>query len=127
MARTNLYRGFSSFEFQKNKSFRLTDISLVKMDLLNHIFTRKGDRVNMPTFGTLIPDLAFEPLDEETLDILHDELEAVIEYDPRVELLSLVMDPLYDENAVTVAIRILYVELNMDEVIELRLEFEGGL
>ena len=127
MARTNLYRGFSSFEFQKNKSFRLTDIEIVKMDLLNHIFTRRGDRVNMPTFGTQIPDMVFEPLDEETIDIISDEIEGVIDYDPRVELLSLVVDPIYDENTVTVAARIRYIELNMDEVLELRLEFEGGL
>jgi len=126
MARSNIYRGYSSFEFQKNKSFRLTDISLVKMDILNHIFTRKGERVMLPNFGTIIPDLVFEPLDEETLDVLQDELEAVIEYDPRLELISLVVDPQYDQNAVTVAIKVFYIELNMDEVIELRLEFEGA-
>lgn len=126
MARTNLYRGFSSFEFEKNKTFRLTDVELVKMDLLNHIFTRKGERVMMPNFGTLIPDLTFEPLDESTIDIIHDEVEKVIDYDPRVELISLVVDPKYDENTVTVAARIYYIELNMDETVELRLEFEGA-
>jgi len=127
MAQTNLYRGFSSFEFQKNKNFRLTDIETVKMDLLNHIFTRRGERVNMPTFGTMIPDMVFEPLDEETIDIISDEIEAVIEYDPRVELITLTVDPIYDSNALTVAVKIRYIELNMDEVLELQLEFEGGL
>ena len=55
-----LYRGYSSYEYQNKKTFSVTDVELVKLDLLNHIFTRKGDRVMMPNFGTRIPDLAFE-------------------------------------------------------------------
>ena len=66
-----IYKGYSSFEFQARDTFLLTDVELVKLDLLNHIFTRRGERVKMAQFGTRIPDLAFEPLDQETLDILY--------------------------------------------------------
>ena len=93
-----LYKGYSSFEFQKNKSFKLTDVDLVKLDLLNHIFTRKGERVMMPDFGTIIPDLVFDPLDSETLTTIEDELRSVFDYDPRVSLVQLTLEPLYDEN-----------------------------
>ena len=69
-AREGLYRGYSSFEFEATGSFKINDVELIKLDLLNHIFTRRGERVMMPRFGTIIPDLVFEPLDDETIEIV---------------------------------------------------------
>ena len=126
LARTGLYKGYSSFEFEASGSFRLIDIELVKLDLLNHIFTRKGERVNMPRFGTSIPDLVFEPLDEETLDTIESELTFVFDYDPRVELLDLTITPNADGNSITAAARLLYVELDTEDLMNLNLSFEGG-
>ena len=126
LARTGLYKGYSSFEFEASGSFRLIDIELVKLDLLNHIFTRKGERVNMPRFGTSIPDLVFEPLDEETLDTIESELTFVFEYDPRVELLNLTVTPNVDGNSVTAAARLLYIELDTEDLMNLNISFEGG-
>lgn len=123
----NLYRGFSSFEFQNNRTFTLTDVELVKLDLLNHIFTRRGERVNMPTFGTLIPDLAFEPLDDETLSTIKDELLTVFKYDPRVKLLSLVVTPYGDQSAVVAEARLHYLELNVTDTLYINLQFEAQL
>jgi len=125
-AKNGLYRGFSSFEFENTGSFRINDIELIKLDLLNHIFTRRGERVMMPTFGTIIPDLVFEPLDEETIDQIESELRLVFDYDPRVELLDLVVTPDIDSNAVTAAVRILCIELDTVELMNLNIEFETG-
>jgi len=122
---TGVYKGYSSFEFLATKSFSLNDIELVKLDLLNHIFTRRSERVMMPTFGTLIPDLTFEPLDEETIDILDDELNTVFEYDPRVELIELSIDPDYDNSTITVGALLRYIELNTVELFDFNIEFEG--
>ena len=121
-----LYKGFSSYEYQAKKSFSITDVELVKLDLLNHIFTRKGERVMMPNFGTRIPDLAFEPLDEVTISILEDDLRAVFAFDPRVELISLTITPLYDNNAVVASAKLLYVELDMQGNLDLNITFEGS-
>ena len=88
-ARNGLYRGYSSFEFERIGSFRIQDVELIKLDLLNHIFTRRGERVFMPRFGTIIPDLVFEPIDDETVETVESELRLVIDFDPRVELLDL--------------------------------------
>jgi len=121
-----LYKGFSSFEFVKNKSFILTDIELVKLDLLNHIFTRKGERVMMPDFGTIIPDLVFEPLDNETLITLEDELRSVFEYDPRVGILSLKLIPDFDNNAVTVNSVLQFIELKVSSSFNFNIQFEGN-
>ena len=121
-----LYRGHSSYEYQNNKSFSLTDIELVKLDLLNHIFTRKGERVMMPNFGTRIPDLAFEPLDNYTLSILDEDLRAVFAFDPRVELMALNIIPIPDSNTIIASAKLLYVELNMQGSLDINITFEGS-
>lgn len=123
---TGLYRGLSSYEYQNNRTFNINDIELVKLDLLNHIFTRRGERVMMPQFGTRIPDMPFEPLDAITLDILRNDLETVFRFDPRVKLLNLNITPSYDNNTVIAAARLLYVELNIVDTLDLNLSFEGA-
>jgi phage baseplate assembly protein W len=108
-----LYKGYSSHEYATNKTFSLTDMELVQVDLLSHIYTRKGDRIMMPNFGTRIPDMVFEPLDDFTLAIINEDLRAVVAYDPRVNLLNLVITPLQDSNTITASLTLLYVELNL--------------
>lgn len=120
-----LYRGFSSYQFQAQKRFRIYDVDLVKLDLLNHIFTRRGSRVMMPNFGTIIPEIAFEPLDESTIDLVASEVKRVIDYDPRVSLIDMEVNPIYDENRLTVAARVFYVELDREDDLFLNIEFEG--
>lgn len=123
--RQGLYKGFSSFEFERTGSFKLLDIELVKLDLLNHIFTRRGERVHQPRFGTIIPDLVFEPLDEETLEQLEGELTFVFNFDPRVDLLDLVLTPDFTNNSVTASARLLYVELDTEDLMNLNIQFEN--
>ncbi len=120
----SLYRGFSTFEYQRTGSFIVRDIELVKLNILNHIFTRRGSRVMMPTFGTSIPDLVFEPLDDETIETVAEEIEQVINYDPRVELLNLEVLPDKPNNTLTVKVLLKYIELDTIDEIELNIEFD---
>lgn len=119
-----LYRGFSSHEYQNSKTFGIKDIELVKLDLLNHIYTRKGERVMMPTFGTRIPDMPFEPLDEMSLMIIEEDLLEVVKFDPRVELMQMSVIPDYDNNMIVASLRLLYKELNMVDDLTLNIVFE---
>lgn len=121
-----LYRGYSSYQYQTDRTFSVTNVDLVKMDILNHIFTRKGERVMMPNFGTRIPDMAFEPLDEITIAIVEEDLRAVVAFDPRVQLLALVMNPDYDTNTLTASLRLFYVELNLTAGMDIHIVVGGG-
>lgn len=125
MAR-GLYRGFSSYEYMNSKTFKINDIELVKLDLLNHIFTRRGERVMMPRFGTRIPDLAFEPMDDITLMVLEEDLRAVVNFDPRVQLLDLNIIPNPDNNSVVASVNLFYIELDMVDTLDLNITFEAG-
>jgi len=118
----NAYRGFSTFGAKKH--FQLTDRELVNRDLMNHIYTLRGERVMMPAFGTSIPLLAFEPLDKKTLDVVESDLRDVINYDPRVKLLAIAVRALPDNNAIVAVVDLQYIEL--DVVDSLHLEFPVG-
>lgn len=121
-----LYKGYSTFEFERNKSLKILDIELVKLDLLNQIFTRRGERVMMPNYGSIVPDIVFEPLDEETLDILEEDLTSVVNFDPRVSLLEFSLNPDTDNNSVEVHMKLLFVELDLVDNVDLNILFEGA-
>lgn len=120
-----IYKGFSTKQYQHDKNFVMTDVELVKEDLINHIFTRRGERVRMATFGTAIPDLVFEPLVDEVVQRVKMELTAVFNYDPRVRLVDIAVIALIDENAILALADLNYVELNANDRLSLRIEFEA--
>lgn len=118
------YRGFSSHQYLANKqSMMLTDISLIKRDLLNHIFTRRGERLMMPNFGTIIPDLLFEPIDEETISLVRQQLTMVFNYDPRVLLVDMAVYAVPDMNGIVASAVLQYIELDTVDRFDLHIEF----
>lgn len=117
-----LYKGFSSFDWGTRRTFGLTNIELVKRDLLNHIYTVKGERVMMPNFGTRIPMLAFEPNDVNTRAIIETDLKEVFNYDPRVKLIALNVMTLPDNNAIIALADLLYVEFNVQDTLHIEVQ-----
>jgi len=109
------YRGFSTAKWLEDGTLSLPDIEVIKQDLQNHIFTRLGERVMQPSFGTRIPDLAFEPNDAETVSIIQEDIAKVINFDPRVEMIALNVMPFTDNNAIIAIVNVLYVEFNVTE------------
>ena len=55
---------FTGFSTKNTKAVNsvLTGKDLIIEDLMNNIMTRKGERVMMPTYGSIIHELIFEPL-----------------------------------------------------------------
>jgi phage baseplate assembly protein W len=114
-----IYKGFSTVDWGNRRTFKLTNLELVKRDLLNHIFTLKGERLYMPNFGTRIPLLAFEPNDEQTRAIVETDLREVFNYDPRVKLLDLAVTSLPNNNAILALADLLYVEFQVRDVLRI--------
>lgn len=110
-------------EHSGNNTFILTDIQLVERNLMNHIFTKKGSRVMMPKFGSIIPELLFEPMDEDTIFRCKTEVEKVVNYDPRIKLNGMIATPLYDSNVLNITLNLYYVELNVTKNMNFNLEF----
>lgn len=113
---------YSGFSTKNKKAINnvLTGNDLVIEDLMNEIMTRKGERIMLPTFGSIIHDMVFEPLTDETRTIIEEDLTAIIEGEPRVNLVDLNLSD--DNHSVTVRIRINI--LPSEEVTELVIDLE---
>lgn len=84
------YKGFSTVD--KYKKFRLTDLELVKRDLLNHFSVRKGEKLMNPEFGSIIWNMLYEPLTAETMAIILEDVKRIIAYDPRLAIDNVLID-----------------------------------
>lgn len=122
-----LYRGMSSFSFtKKGDSFSLTNYNLVKRDLLNAIFTKKGSVPKNRNFGTSISTLLFRPLTEEIVSQVQTEIEAVIRNEPRIYAINLNLQPNFVSKSLYVNMEFGYVETKeIVDSLELNLNFEG--
>ena len=87
--RTQIFKGFSSFD---NNKAVVYDIDLVNRDLTNHLFTRIGERVMMPTFGCIVWDRIFDPFTDVLRDEIIDNITDILNSDSRVEVESIIAD-----------------------------------
>lgn len=89
MAQGRLFIGFSTQEMEGKRGWSVYDVELIKRDLLNEFFTRRGERRMLPTFGTIIWDLLFEPFTDGVRAAITDDVKTIISHDPRVQLLDI--------------------------------------
>lgn len=115
------FRGYSSIGTSFLSPVRY-DLDLATQDLLNHFGTRKGERVMMPAFGSIIWDLLFDPLDDATKKKINDDVINIISNDPRWQLLGLIVSE--EPNALNLKVALLY--LPFDEKVELPLSYNKG-
>ena len=121
-----IYKGYSTISSQFT-GVRVEDIELVKRDLLNHFGIRRGEKLMNPNFGTSIHDLIMEPLTEETKNLLLDEIQQVIDSDPRVELQELIIDELPQGNGIGAQVSLLYVQQNQTETMLIKFLNSDGI
>ena len=86
--RTRIYVGYSSVD-ASIKQTQWTDLELIKRDLVNHFYTRKGERVMRPDFGSIIWDLLFEPMTADVVTLIVEDATTIVETDNRVQLQSI--------------------------------------
>lgn len=82
---TTVYKGFSTV-INKKPPYTTTDVDLVKVDLLNHFNTKIGERVMLPTFGSIIHNVILDPLDTFSKDMIREDVRNVLASDPRVKM-----------------------------------------
>ena len=105
------YKGFSSKE--TNKSFKLYDIDLVKQDLINHFYIKKGQKLENPDFGTILWDLLFEPFTDEIKTMIADDVQKIINYDPRIAVNTVSVDS--TDQGIRVEAELIYLPFNVNE------------
>ncbi len=112
------YRGFSSKEYKKN--YKLYDFELVKQDIINHFYIRKGEKLENPNFGTIIWDVLFENFTPEIKEAIAKNVEEIINFDRRVKVNTVSVDT--TEQGMRIEAELIYLPLNLVDV--LRLEFD---
>jgi phage baseplate assembly protein W len=106
-----VYKGFNSKETTKN--YKLYDIDLVKQDLMNHFYIRKGEKLENPEFGTIIWDMLFEQFTEEVKNMIAKDVEEIINYDPRMQVNEVQIDT--TDIGIRIQADITYIPFNINE------------
>ena len=110
------FRGFSTAD-RVRPPYTLRDLDLVKQDLLNVLYTRKGERAMRPDYGTIIWDLLMNPRDASTEKDIRQDIEKIVRADPRVEMID--MEVFMMDHVIRVEVSLNYVLLNTEDVLYL--------
>lgn len=105
------YKGFSSKEYKRN--YKLYDIDLVKKDLINHFYIRKGEKLENPEFGTIIWDMLFEQFTEDVKTMIAKDVEDIINYDPRIQVNEVQIDS--TDQGIRIQADVTYIPFNINE------------
>lgn len=109
----NSFRGFSSYNAERSRSWKYQDIDLIKRDLLNHFETRVGERVMRPDFGCAIWDWLMEPMNAALREQIINEAIRICHSDSRVEVQN--VNVIEFENGIRIEISLLFVGFNVIE------------
>jgi phage baseplate assembly protein W len=108
---TFTYRGFSSKAAKDN--FKLNDIDLVKQDIINHFYIRRGEKLQNPEFGTVIWDLLFEQFTPDVKELISKDVERIINFDPRIQVNSVAVDS--TAQGIRIEVEMTYIPFNITE------------
>jgi phage baseplate assembly protein W len=114
------YKGFSTID--RTKKFRLTDLELIKRDLLNHFAIRKGEKLMNAEFGSIIWNLMFEPLTADVKALIVSDIQRVIGYDPRLRVDNVLVDQL--DMGLQIQIELTVLPDNYSDVLSLQFNRE---
>lgn len=118
------YKGISTVN-PLQKTFNLYDLELIKQDIVNHFHIRLGEKLENPTFGTIIWDVLFEPFTDDLRQVILQDVQNIINYDPRVSLQGLTVDEY--EYGIQIRCELIYLDYSISEFLQLRFDRNNGL
>lgn len=121
---TKTYKGFSTISAD-SETYALYDLQLIKQDIINHFHIRQGERLENPTFGTIIWDMLFEPFTQEVQDLIAKDVETIINYDPRVAADNLIVTQY--ESGIQIEVTLVYLPYNIQETMQFRFDQDNKI
>ena len=83
----------------------LTDTGAIARSIRNIVFTSPGEKFFNPDFGSRVSESLFENVDDVSALAIKDEIKSsIINFEPRVNLLSTIVAPNPDDNEMNVTI-----------------------
>lgn len=101
------YKGFNTQGKKFSNAYTETGFTIAKQDLINHFNIRKGEKLQLPDFGSVIWDMIYEPLNDATTEIIRQDIQDVIAYDPRIEANDIVVRQY--ENGLLIELNLLFI------------------
>ena len=120
---TKTYKGFSTVDPDQT-GFNLYDLQLVKQDIINHFHIRQGELLSNPEFGTIIWDILYEPLTERLKDVIVENVSTIINYDPRVNVVDVVVDQY--ESGIQIEATLMFLPYNISEQMRFTFDQNNG-
>lgn len=103
---TPYFVGFNTVG-QSTPPYTLTDVDIVKRDILNQFMTPMGTRLMLPGFGSNIYNYLFDPFDDYTKNAIIEDAVRIVESDPRVQLVDI--EVTQTDQALSIIVVLLYV------------------
>lgn len=98
----------------------LVDANAVKQSLRNIFSWRKGQRILNPAFGNVIYEYIYEPITNLTIRNLRTAIMQMLAVEPRINILSLNITPIPDENTIYVALQYIIPAINVMDSFDIR-------
>ena len=118
------YKGFSTVNSNSIKS-SLYDLELIKQDLINQFYIRKGEKLENPEFGTIIWDMLFEPLTEQIKTLIVNDVTNIVNSDPRIQSIQTIVTQV--EYGLQVELTMIYLPYNIQESMQFTFDQENGM
>jgi len=113
------FKGFTTLDRVK-APFTITDQDLIKRDLLNEFYTKKGERLMRPNFGSIIWDLLMDPNDGDLVNAVTEDIQRIVAKETRVELVDLTV--YVADHAISADVLLKYLPFNNSESLYLIFE-----
>ena len=98
----------------------LLNFELAKQDLMNTLYTNKGERLMMPEYGNDAIATQFQPMTSHTADSLKKGISKTIDNDPRLTLKYI--DTQMNQNSITVYLTVFYVPIEAEDTLILNFD-----
>lgn len=116
------FKGFNTIN-RKKAPYTMSGSALVKRDLLNELYTKKGERLMRPNYGSIVWDLLMDPSTQDLDNRVEDDIRKIIKRDPRAEIIDIRVLVLDHSIRADVSIRV----LPEGDVEQLYLEYKRDL
>ena len=99
-----------------NDLISLKNESAIARSVRNLVLTIQGERPFQPVLGTGVSRLLFENMDKLTASAIRSEVRTTIEnYEPRVEIGEIIVEPDYEGNAMNVTLQYFIIGIDAPE------------
>lgn len=122
--RKTLYRGYSTIGGRK--IIRLYDTDLIIQDLFNIVSTRKTERVRNANYGSILFDMIFELKTDINLAVIYQEMERILNTEPRVRTLNINVNT-DNEYEIVIEVDLLYIGDDNQFSFVTRFDLEKGI